>query len=171
MFAFGLYDAKKRPFFWHGIGLEKNLCSTGTSQASLSLPPSSADPAFSRQLDMQSLNYYLAYGYVPGSMCIFKGVYKLPQGHALVYNLRTQQLLVWHYWQLPEPHPDVGASSDDLITELERLLQDSVRLRLIADVLVGILLSGGIDSSLVTAMAVRASSKPVKTFTIPSGSA
>jgi asparagine synthase (glutamine-hydrolysing) len=170
MFAFCLYDAEKQSlflardragekplFYWH---------IPGKFVFASELKAIMADSAFPRQLDLQSLNYYLAYGYVPGNLCIFKGVYKLPQGHALLYNLRTQELFVWRYWQLPEPHPDARASADDLITELERLLLDSVRLRLIADVPVGILLSGGIDSSLVTAMAARVSTKPVKTFTI-----
>jgi asparagine synthase (glutamine-hydrolysing) len=75
-------------------------------------------------------------------------------------------LNVWRYWQLPEPPQQSNTSPESLAEELEALLEDSVRRQLVADVPVGILLSGGIDSSLVTAMAARVSSRPVKTFTI-----
>ena len=71
----------------------------------------------------------------------------------------------WAYWTLPPSEP-AAATDEELLEELERLLADSVRLRLIADVPVGVMLSGGVDSSLVTAMAARVSSRRVKTFTI-----
>src|SRR5207249_7061338 len=69
-------------------------------------------------------------------------------------------------WRLPEPATDQEGLADDLVEELETLLQDAVKRQLVADVPIGVLLSGGIDSSLVTAMAARASTRPVKTFTI-----
>src|SRR5262249_54936246 len=75
-------------------------------------------------------------------------------------------LRLWSYWQLPEPPRQVDASVDDLTAELETLLEDSVRRQLIADVPVGILLSGGVDSSFVTARGAQGSSVRVKTFTI-----
>jgi asparagine synthase (glutamine-hydrolysing) len=96
-----------------------------------------------------------------------RGVHKLPQSHAAIYELDTDTLRLWRYWRLPDPpSPDAHASADELTDELEVLLEDAVRRQLLADVPVGILLSGGIDSSLVTAMAARVSSTPVKTFTI-----
>jgi asparagine synthase (glutamine-hydrolysing) len=73
----------------------------------------------------------------------------------------------WPYWTLPEAvQQDALCSDEEYVEELDELLADSVRLRLIADVPVGVLLSGGIDSSLVTAMAARVSSRRVKTFTV-----
>jgi len=75
---------------------------------------------------------------------------------------------MWRYWQVPDLTPEAAAEEVDelgLLDELEALLEDSVRRQLVADVPVGVLLSGGVDSSLVTAMAVRATPK-VKTFTI-----
>ena len=75
---------------------------------------------------------------------------------------------VWRYWRLPPPQCQASTSGTPetaLLEELEQLLQDSVRRQLVADVPVGILLSGGVDSSLVTAMAVRAAHE-VKTFTV-----
>jgi asparagine synthase (glutamine-hydrolysing) len=99
-------------------------------------------------------------------MCILRGFAKLPQGHALTYDLNDGSLRVWPFWSLPEPVKGLHSTPEDLLEELEALLLDSVRLRLVADVPVGIMLSGGVDSSLVTAMAARASSRPVKTFNI-----
>jgi asparagine synthase (glutamine-hydrolysing) len=170
MFAFGLYDSlarrlmlardrvgEKPLFYCHQFG---KLIFASELKAMM------ADPTFPRKLDREALDYYLAFGYVPGEKCILKGVNKLGQGQALMYDLDTDSLRVWRYWQLPEPSPSPAASEKEMVEELEFLLMDSVRLRLIADVPVGILLSGGIDSSLVTGMAVRVSSEPVKTFTV-----
>ena len=93
---------------------------------------------------------------------------KLPPAHALLFDLQTGTARVWRYWQLPELESAITTEPVDevaLLDELESLLEDAVRWQLVADVPVGVLLSGGVDSSLVTAMAVRASSQ-VQTFTI-----
>ena len=127
-----------------------------------------ANPSFQARLEPRALNAYLAYGYVAGPLSILRDVYKLPQGHLLTYDLRIDRLATWPYWRLPAAPSNGrrGVADDALVDELEALLVDSVRMRLIADVPVGIMLSGGVDSSLVTAMAARASTKRVKTFTI-----
>jgi asparagine synthase (glutamine-hydrolysing) len=170
MFAFCVFDASaQRLFLARDRAGEKPLYYTlhgGRFGFASELKSLMADPAFPRELDREATNYYLAFGYVPGSLCILKGVRKLPQGHALTYDLGTGMVRSWRYWDVPEPDRLPLCDAEELTGELERLLLDSVRLRLIADVPVGILLSGGIDSSLVAAMAVRASSRPVKTFTV-----
>ena len=170
MFAFGLYDrGRQRLFLARDRAGEKPLFYAhfaGRFMFASELKALMADPTFPRELDLTSLQYYLAYGYVPGELCILKGVQKLGQGQALLYDLTTDKIQRWHYWELPPPGSTAGTSLEDLESELESLLLDSVRLRMIADVPVGILLSGGVDSSLITAMAARVSSKPVKTFTI-----
>ena len=170
MFAFALYDAKQqvlfvardrageKPLFYHQDDGEFRFASE--------LKALLADPTLPRCIDPEALDCYLAIGYVPGERCILKGFNKLPPAHALLFDLQTDKSKVWRYWQLPELEVvkgdlDVAA----LLDELEHLLEDSVRRQLVADVPVGVLLSGGVDSSLVTAMAVRASSK-IKTFTI-----
>src|SRR5204862_3515800 len=107
-------------------------------------------------------------GFVPGERCMLQGVKKLPPAHALIFDLKRGQAHVWRYWRLPELEASSAASAlneIELLDELESLLEDAVRRQLVADVPVGILLSGGVDSSLVTAMAVRAAPK-LKTFTI-----
>lgn len=170
MFAFGLYDAvERRLFLARDRAGEKPLFywrTPGRLVFASELKAVMADPAFPRRLDREALEFYLTYGYVPGEKCILQGVRKLPQGCAAIYDLETNAWRSWPYWQLPEPGPRGNVSADDLADELEALLLDSVKRQLIADVPVGILLSGGIDSSLVTAMAARVSSGPVRTFNI-----
>lgn len=172
MFAFALYDApRRRLFLARDRAGEKPLFfrhSRGRFSFASELKALLADPECPRTLDPASLNAYLAYGYVPRERCILRGVRKLPQGHALLYDLSNDALKEWAYWTLPGPEDAAGSgvpAEAELIDELESLLADSVKLRLIADVPVGIMLSGGIDSSLVTAMAARASRR-ITTFTI-----
>lgn len=125
-------------------------------------------PALSRRLDLQAMNFYLAYGYVPGKFCILDGVRKLPAGETLVYDRRTGQIQTNRYWSLPvAPASSAPApNTQELVNEFEVLLTDAVRRQMVADVPVGILLSGGVDSSVVTALASRLRSRPVRTFTI-----
>ncbi|NOQ95452.1 MAG: asparagine synthetase B, partial [Desulfobacterales bacterium] len=122
---------------------------------------------FLRRIDPEALDCYLAFGYVPGNRCILQDVNKLPPAHALIYNLNTGQAKIWRYWQLPDYSQGEARDVDEaaLLNELEFLIEEAVRRQLVADVPVGVLLSGGVDSSLVTAMAVQATPK-VKTFTI-----
>lgn len=124
------------------------------------------EPGFDASIDPHALNQYLAFGYIPGESSILRGVRKLPQGSTLTYDLRTDRIEVRPYWTLPPPVNGQPSSDEELLDELERLLLDSVRMRLIADVPVGVMLSGGVDSSLVTAAAARVSSRPVRTFNI-----
>ncbi|HNQ57277.1 MAG: asparagine synthase (glutamine-hydrolyzing) [Rhodocyclaceae bacterium] len=118
------------------------------------------------RIDLQGLNYYLALGYVPGDLCLFDGVRKLPSAHCGRLMLQSGQLSIRRYWALPENHPVTGTDGEVLADEAARLIEDSVRLRLVADVPVGVLLSGGLDSSLVAAAAARVAGQPVETFTI-----
>jgi asparagine synthase (glutamine-hydrolysing) len=117
-------------------------------------------------VDLVALEHYLALGYVPGALCLASGVAKLPPGHAARLNIDSWDWEVWRYWELPLNSPDAKVDSESLADEAERLLRDSVKLRLVADVPIGVLLSGGLDSSLVVAAAAEASSKPLKTFTV-----
>lgn len=170
MFAFAIYDpgirqlllardrAGEKPLFY---------CRTPDKLVFASeLKALMADPEFPRRFDVQAFNHYLAYGYVPGEMCILKGVHKLGQGQAMTYNIDSGALRTWHYWQLPKPSIDSSASVRELAEELQALIRDSVRRQMVADVPVGILLSGGIDSSVITAVAAEVSPTPVRTFTI-----
>jgi asparagine synthase (glutamine-hydrolysing) len=171
MFAFAIYDSNKRrlflardragekPLFYHRLN--------GRLAFASELKALMLDPALQRRLDPEGLDHYLAYGYVPGELCMLSGVHKLPPAHALLYDVDGDTIRLWRYWSLPAGvPPGQTIRPAPLIEELERLLADAVRQQLVADVPVGVLLSGGIDSSLITAMAARASSKPVRTFTV-----
>ena len=172
MFSLALYDQHKqrvllardrageKPLFYH--------LANGTLRFSSELKAMLADSALPRQIEPSALDCYLSMGYVPADRCILQGFNKLPAAHALSFEMRTGEAKVWRYWQLPELASVASAGPDAdarLLDELESLLEDAVRRQLVADVPVGVLLSGGVDSSLVTAMAVRASSR-VQTFTI-----
>ncbi len=118
------------------------------------------------EINLKVLNHYLALGYVPADQCLFEGVYKLPPAHCAKYNLQSGDLRLWRFWSLPANTSSASADGHALAHEAGCLIEDSVRLRLVSDVPVGVLLSGGLDSSLVAAAAARVSSRPVQTFTI-----
>ena len=172
MFAFALYDARRqtvflardrageKPLFYHLVEGKLHFASE--------LKALFADPSLPRRINSESLDCYLAMGYIPGGRCILQGYNKLPPAHALSFDLQRGTAKLWRYWQLPKLEAAAAQGRVDepaLLDELESLLENSVRRQLAADVPVGVLLSGGVDSSLITAMAVRASTK-VKTFTI-----
>ncbi|MDQ3980524.1 MAG: asparagine synthase (glutamine-hydrolyzing), partial [Actinomycetota bacterium] len=170
MFAFALYDMAKnqlflardpageKPLFFYADGVRLMFASE--------LKALLTDPSVPRRVDLQALNHYLAYGYVPRDQCILEGLRKLEQGQAMLYDLTDGSITRWYHWQLPPPASSPAPDVPELVEELEALLKDAVRLRLDADVPVGILLSGGIDSSLVTAAASDLSPVPPKTFTV-----
>lgn len=117
-------------------------------------------------MSLSALNHYLALGYVPHDLCIAEGVKKLPPAHAARIDLASFEFRTWRYWRLPVNHPDTNADGESLADEAGRLIEDATRLRMVADVPVGVLLSGGLDSSLVAAAAARVSDRPIQTFTI-----
>jgi asparagine synthase (glutamine-hydrolysing) len=120
------------------------------------------------KIDLNALNHYLALGYIPGDLCIASGVKKLPPAHAGIYDFENGKFRKWRYWELPS-HNNRSANSfsiEELAEQSWNLLNDSVKLRLRSDVPTGIFLSGGLDSSLITAAAAKTSSQRLKTFTI-----
>jgi asparagine synthase (glutamine-hydrolysing) len=122
----------------------------------------------SGEVDLNALNHYLALGYVPGDLCIVSGVKKLPPAHAGIYDFENGEFKKWRYWQLPAPNAWCAnnLTTQELAEQSWNLLTDSVKLRLRSDVPTGIFLSGGIDSSLITSAAVKASNHRIKTFTV-----
>jgi asparagine synthase (glutamine-hydrolysing) len=170
MFAFALYDdARRRLFLARDRAGEKPLYyrvdDSGLRFGS-ELKALTRDPSMSRRIDPVGLDCYLAMGYVPGERTILSGVNKLPPAHAMSFDVETGNASTWRYWQIPAVDPAASEATESaLLEELEPLLEDAVRRQLVADVPVGVLLSGGTDSSLITAMAVRSAAR-VKTFTV-----
>lgn len=115
-------------------------------------------------LNLHALNFYLALGYIPDALCIVDSVAKLPPAHAARYIIDCDEYTEWRWWSLPTLNA-TSTNVNELLDEAETLIHDSVRLRLRSDVPVGVLLSGGLDSSLLVASAAHSSTQ-VKTFTI-----
>lgn len=118
-----------------------------------------------RRLNEQALQEYLAYGYALGPDSLIKDVYKLLPGECLTVDIATLGIESRRFWQVPRCD-DPMTSLEEAEEQLEIKLRQAVQTHLVADVPVGILLSGGLDSSLVTACAASISDKPVKTYTI-----
>ena len=137
-----------------------------------------AHPAVKAELNLDALRQYLSFDYVPAPESIYKGIHKLPAAH--IMTVENGEIKTRRYWNLTfakESSPPYeggvdaalggrGGSLDSKTTELRDLLSDAVRMRLVADVPLGILLSGGIDSSAVAAFAVQHATERVKTFSI-----
>jgi asparagine synthase (glutamine-hydrolysing) len=169
MFALGLYDARasqvllardragEKPLFY-ALG-------NGEVRFASEIKALLADASLARVVDPTSLDCYLAQGFVPGDRSMLRGVQKLRAAHALLFDIDSGQARVWRYWQPPDFVPFASVNDEALLEELENLLASSVRRQLVADVPVGVLLSGGVDSSIITALAVRVAPK-VKTFTV-----
>jgi len=116
------------------------------------------------EVNSQGLLEYLYYGYVPDPITAFTGIQKLPPGHLLEFE--NGEIRVRQYWDLPEFGTHSPKTEEECLEELEHELFKATKMRLISDVPLGAFLSGGTDSSTVVALMARASSGPVKTFSI-----
>jgi len=116
------------------------------------------------EVDRAALLQYMYLGYIPDPATAFVGIHKLPPGHLLEFE--RGEVRIRKYWDLPQYGTHQPASEEECLEELERRLAEAVRIRLISEVPLGAMLSGGTDSSTVVALMARASAKPVKTFAI-----
>lgn len=172
MFAFGLYDLNEKKLFLARDRMgEKPLFyqyHNGDIAFSSELKSILKHPFASRRISAAGLNKYLTYEYVPSPFTIFEDVWKVEPGEFIVVD--ENKLEKHFYWQHPcSEYLDGTAIGDErqAIEDIDSILRDSVRLRLQADVPVGVLLSGGLDSSLITAIASQISGQSkVKSFSI-----
>lgn len=123
-------------------------------------------PSLRKEIDREALHGYLWNMYIPAPYTIFKDIRKLEPGSLLKYNIETQKLKVEKYWDISEIKIDSNRTYEEYLSELKRILRNAVRIRLEADVPVGIFLSGGIDSSLVASLAQELSEKRINTYSI-----
>jgi asparagine synthase (glutamine-hydrolysing) len=172
MFSIALYDFNEQlVFLARDRAGEKPLfyqMFDGTLRFSSELKALLADKSANRKINPKALDCYLSNGFIPGDLCILEGYYKLPPAHSLIFNLRNGDANIFRYWEVPEFTAFENNSVErdtEILNELEMLLEASVSRQMTADVPVGILLSGGVDSSLVTALASRNFSN-VRTFSI-----
>jgi asparagine synthase (glutamine-hydrolysing) len=122
-----------------------------------------ADHTVSRELNYSALNEYLALGYVPAPMTLFKGIEKLLPGHYLICE--RDQISQHCYWDL-DPETVDHLPEEEWVERVREKLIESTRIRLISDVPLGAFLSGGIDSSAIVAAMARMTDQPVKTYSI-----
>lgn len=169
MFAFALWDARtrmlyaardrvgKKPLYY--CRTPNGLAFASTLNALVALLPSS--PA----LDTTALDAYLVYQAVPAPMTLFRGVAQLQPAHSMVYALDTGQLTIERYWDL-EYAPKQSQPEADVLDQIDGLIREAVRKRLISDVPLGAFLSGGVDSGLVVSMMAQESSASVEAVVI-----
>jgi asparagine synthase (glutamine-hydrolysing) len=123
-----------------------------------------AHPSVTRELDSEAFRQYLSFDYVPAPKSIYKGISKLPAAH--IMTVENGDIHVRRYWNLTFEKNGRIRSLQQSAADLRELLSDAVRMRLVADVPLGILLSGGVDSSAVAAFAVQNAPETVRTFSI-----
>ena len=168
MFAIALWDARARRlvlvrdrlgikplYYWP----QANRLLFGSELKCLLAAPGERPP-----IDLEALNCFISLGYCPDPDSIFKGIHKLPPGHMLIAQAGSTE--VRQYWELPWPDERAPASEEECCEHLRELMLESVKLRLISDVPLGAMLSGGFDSSTVVALMSRLMDRPVKTFSI-----
>lgn len=130
-----------------------------------------AHPCCERVIDREALLSYLRFGYFPSHLSVFKGIRQLRPGTAVSIAAdgpRAGEVVEHVYWDPRDAAaaPRVAPNGHDLTDELDHLLSDAVRRRMVADVPLGAFLSGGIDSSTVVALMQKQTTRPVKTFAI-----
>jgi asparagine synthase (glutamine-hydrolysing) len=123
-----------------------------------------ADPSISVELDPAALGTFLTYFYPPGEHTLFKAINKLSPGHYL--TVKNGKLKVAQYWDLQFGGSHAEANVHESVAQLTELLRETVRNHMISDVPVGVLLSGGVDSTAMLSFAVEEAAQPVSTFTI-----
>lgn len=168
MFAFALWDERRQSLLIARDRLGKKplhyalhrdkLYFASEIKSILAVAPELAE------VNRAALMQYMYLGYIPDPATAFTGIHKLPPGHVLEFE--RGQIRIHKYWDLPEYATHPPMSEEECLEEMEQRLAEAVRIRLIADVPLGAMLSGGTDSSTVVALMARASSKPVKTFAI-----
>jgi len=172
MFAFVIYDeaeqklfacrdrAGVKPFFYY---YKDGLFLFGSELKALVQHPS-----FEKQINNDAVGAFLQFGYVPTPHCIFNNAFKLKPGHFLNFDIKKQEFKEAQYWNVYDAYnkPILDISLPEAIEETEQLLTSAFQYRMVSDVPVGVFLSGGYDSSCVTAILQKNNTEKIKTFTI-----
>ncbi|KAF5083717.1 Asparagine synthetase [glutamine-hydrolyzing] 1 [anaerobic digester metagenome] len=170
MFAIGLWDSKKnigilardkvgkKPLYYH----IHDGCLYFASEIKCLLEITS----YNREINYEALHYYLSYKHIPCPLSIFSEIFQLPPSHFMKYDGDSRKIHIEGYWHLDFYSPSNTKSEEEIVDNLIDLLIKSVKKRLIGDVPIGFFLSGGLDSSLITAIAATISPKPIHTFSL-----
>ena len=172
MFAFAIWDENKqkmllcrdrvgvKPLYWY----QKD----GLFMFASELKAFHKHPNFDKTINMEATSLFLQQGYIPSPHCIFKHAHKLEPGCFLEIS-NNQTIKKTRYWDIKDIYLNSSPpkiNENEITEELEEILKESFQYRMVSDVPVGMFLSGGIDSSLVTAMLQKNSNQQLKTFTI-----
>jgi asparagine synthase (glutamine-hydrolysing) len=168
MFAFALYDFRQNSLLLARDRLGKKPLHYALHKGSLLFASEikallAVEPGLST-IEPAALLDYFSVGYIPDPKTAFAAISKLAPGHALEF--RGGRVSLHQYWDLPAYGTNDPGSEEACLDEVEQRLSEAVRIRLLSEVPLGALLSGGVDSSIVVALMARASSAPVKTFSI-----
>ncbi len=176
MFAFALWDREERALHLVRDRLGVKPMYYGWAGKTLlfgsELKALRAHPAFERKIDRNALALMLRYDYIPAPYSVYQGYRKLPAGSILTLHADGRQdatpVAYWSAKSVAESgvRTPFSGTETEAIEHLDGLLRDSIALRMIADVPLGVFLSGGVDSSVVVALMQAQSSRPVKSFTI-----
>ena len=168
MFAFALWDQRRQLLFCARDRLgKKPFCYTLTPQAFVfgsEIKAITVDPDVSVSPDYHAIDLYLTYQNVPSPYTAFTGIKRLRPGEYLTCDIKGNVNTV-RYWE-PPVSKKTTAPQEEIESEILQRLRDSIRLRMISDVPLGALLSGGIDSTTIVALMTQESTRPVKTFSI-----
>jgi asparagine synthase (glutamine-hydrolysing) len=168
MFAFALWDGPSRSLLLarDRVGIKPLFyCDTGKGELLFSSEPKAllASPKVSRDMDLQGLDAYFAYGYIPAPLSIYRSIRKLPAGH--VMKIRRSDSSIRKYWDLYF-RPERGKPESYFVGKFEEIFSEAVKMRLISEVPLGAFLSGGIDSGLVVAYMAEAMNDRLHTFSV-----
>ncbi|TET36361.1 MAG: asparagine synthase (glutamine-hydrolyzing) [Planctomycetota bacterium] len=170
MFAFAVYDSKNRRLFAarDRLGIKPFYYSSGNGTFAFAseIKALRLIPGFNSELDLDAVDAYLTFRYIPGEMTMYRSVRKLLPGHSLV--VENGRVTVNRYWDFDTAERR-DRSESALLEEFRALVSDSVRIRLMSDVPLGAFLSGGVDSGCVVGHMAQAMGRPVETFTIDFG--
>lgn len=172
MFAFVLLDEEKQKLFLvrdrAGVKPLYYYWNNDILLFSSELKSFHQNQQFKKELNYDSLALYLQYSYIPAPYTIFKNTYKVRPGHILELDLTTKILKDEEYWDVVDHYnkPKLSISYEDAKVELERILKSAFEYRMVADVPVGVFLSGGYDSSAIAAVLQTERTQKLKTFTI-----
>lgn len=172
MFAFVIYDEKNnkifacrdragvKPFFYYFID--------GLFLFASELKAILQHPNFVKGINIDAVAAYMQFGYVPTPHCIFNNTYKLKPGNYFTVDLQSPSISTIQYWSVYDAYnqPELKIDFPEALEETEKLLTNAFQYRMVSDVPVGIFLSGGYDSSCVTALLQKNNPQQLKTFTI-----
>jgi asparagine synthase (glutamine-hydrolysing) len=168
MFSFVIYDEKNKTLFGarDRLGKKPFYYSHNGQSFEFASQPSQLKISRKFNINQQAVNEYFIFGYVPDPNSIWQEVKKLPAGNSFIYNLSSGSLIIHKYWDIDYDRENkFNGNYHDAKFILNELIHDSVGIRMNADVPLGVFLSGGIDSSLIAAIASQKASK-IKTFSI-----